>query len=444
MRLTLKAPASKSVSHRAAIAAALAPGSSRLQNLLFSQDLEHTLACLQTLGAKLQKDQAGVIVEGLVPGRAAARSQPLELDVGESGTTCRLLTPISALTGSRVLIQGQGRMHERPIAELANSLQELGCEFQWQEKPGYPPFVLDGQNLHGSQTAISLEQSSQYLSGLLLMGPMLPQGLQIRIQGQKAVSWPYVSLTLKVMQDFGCPAQVLLQDAAGRMQESSLQQMQDIQPGRTLFRVPAGKYQARDYEVEGDWSNASYLLAAGLFLPQGILVQGLDPDSGQGDRSFLDILTRMGARVSSTAQGIIAEPGSLQGAQLDMGSCPDLVPTVAVLASLAQGASRISNVAHLRLKESDRLQALAQEIAKTGAGVELKADGLQIQPVNRLPLERRIEFCTYGDHRLAMSLSLYELAGLSLSLDDPDCVGKSFPEFWTAWKKIKQVLRQDG
>jgi 3-phosphoshikimate 1-carboxyvinyltransferase len=220
--------------------------------------------------------------------------------------------------------------------------------------------------------------------------------------------------------------------------------MQDIQPGRTIFRVPAGKYQARNYEVEGDWSNASYLLAAGLFLPQGILVQGLDPSSGQGDRSFLEILTRMGARFSSTAQGIIAEPGSLQGAQLDMGSCPDLVPTVAVLASLAQGASRISNVAHLRLKESDRLQALAQEIAKTGAGVELKADGLQIQPVNRLPLERRIEFCTYGDHRLAMSLSLYELAGLSLSLDDPDCVGKSFPEFWTAWKKIKQVLRQDG
>lgn len=442
MRLTLKAPASKSVSHRAAIAAALAPGRSRLQNLLFSQDLEHTLACLEELGAKVQNSPSGVLIEGLTPGQAlAAGHEPLELDVGESGTTCRLLTPIAALTGSRVLIQGKGRMHERPIAELADSLQELGCEFEWLGEPGYPPFVLDGQNLQGGATAISLEQSSQYLSGLLLMGPMLSQGLQIKIQGQKTVSWPYVSLTLKVMQDFGCPVQVLLQDATGQLQESSLQQMRDIQPGRTFFRVFAGEYQALDYEVEGDWSNASYLLAAGQFLPQGVLVQGLDPNSGQGDRSFLDILSRMGARVNSTEQGISVDPGSLQGAQLDMGSCPDLVPTVAVLASLADGASSISNVAHLRLKESDRLQALAQEIAKTGSEVELRSDGLNIKPMQGLPLEKEIEFCTYGDHRLAMALSLYELTGLDFSLDDPYCVQKSFPDFWTVWASIRQELR---
>ncbi|MFW5932126.1 MAG: 3-phosphoshikimate 1-carboxyvinyltransferase [Desulfohalobiaceae bacterium] len=441
MRLTLKAPASKSVSHRAAIAAALAPGRSSLGNLLYSQDLQRTLACLQSLGARIEQTPTELLIDGLAPGGAPAADQtPLELDVGESGTTCRLLTPIAALSSRRVLLKGRGRMHERPIAELSSSLEELGCKFQWLGQPGYPPFILDGRDLHGGRTAISLEQSSQYLSGLLLLGPMLHQGLEIAIQGEKAVSWPYAALTLKVMQDFGCNVEVLLQDQAGKLQPTSPQELQDIVPGQTLFRVPAGQYSPREYQVEGDWSNASYLLAAGLFLPRGIEVQGLDPESGQGDRNFLHILAKMGAQAKTTSQGVLLEPCSLQGAELDMGSCPDLVPTVAVLASMAQGATRISNVAHLRLKESDRLQALAQEIVKTGAGVKLRQDGLDIQPVDELPLTGRVSFHTYGDHRLAMSLSIFELAGLEVELDQPGCVDKSFPEFWTAWGKIRQEL----
>ncbi|MFP4392933.1 MAG: 3-phosphoshikimate 1-carboxyvinyltransferase [Desulfohalobiaceae bacterium] len=441
MSLTLQAPASKSVSHRAAIAAALAPGRSTLQNMLSSQDLQHTLACLQALGAKLENTSAGITVNGFVPEtRPGTGQELLKLDVGESGTTCRLLTPIAALKRARIRIHGRGRMHERPIAELAHSLQELGCEFEWLGEPGYPPFVLNGQNLHGGRTAISLEQSSQYLSGLLLMGPMLHQGLEIAVQGEKAVSWPYAALTLKVMQDFGCRVQIFSRNRAGHLQQTSLQELQDIVPGQTVFRVPAGEYIPREYRVEGDWSNASYLLAAGLFLPGGVLVQGLDPASGQGDRAFLDILTQMGARLEILEHGVQVLPGSLQGASLDMGPCPDLVPTVAVLASLAQGPSRISNVAHLRLKESDRLQALAQEIVKTGAGVELQPDGLAIAPLQNLALQEQIKFNTYGDHRLAMSLSLYQLAGIELTLDQPECVGKSFPDFWKLWESIRQEL----
>ncbi len=439
MCLSLQAPASKSVSHRAAIAAALAPGRSFLHNILQSQDLERTLHCLQALGASIEADQDPAAIQGMQQEQTAGpTSSPVQLDVGESGTTCRLLTPIAALQSRPVQISGRGRMHERPIAELARSLEYLGCSFTWLQNQGYPPFIIQGHNLQGGSTEISLEQSSQYLSGLLLMAPALPRGLEIAVQGQKAVSWPYVALTIKVMQDFGCPMRILSLDQNQDWRETSLEQLQDIQPGRIMFQVPPGQYQAQEYQVEGDWSNASYLLATGLFLPRGILVQGLDPRSGQGDRVFLDILEKMGAKIRYAGSGLQVMPGVLQGARLDMGDCPDLVPTVAVLASLARGQTQINNVAHLRLKESDRLQALAQEIEKTACQVHLMPDGLVLDPGQKLEQGSKINFSTYSDHRLAMSLSLYELAGLQVILDDPQCVHKSYPDFWLAWAKIKQ------
>ncbi len=443
MTLTLQAPASKSVSHRAAIAASLAPGRSMLRNMLQSQDLERTLHCLQALGAGIEKHSEGIAVQGLQQAKSQYSSlTPLKLDVGESGTTCRLLTPIAALTRISVEISGRGRMHERPIAELAKSLEDLGCEVNWLQNQGYPPFIIQGRNLQGGNTSINLEQSSQYLSALLLLGPMLAQGLQISIQGHKAVSWPYAALTIRVMQDFGCLVRVLNPDQNQNYEQTRLEDMQEILPGQTIFQVPAGRYQARDYQVEGDWSNASYLLAAGLFLPRGVVVQGLDTQSSQGDRIFLDILDQMGADIQAIERGLQVKPGTLHGAELDMGTCPDLVPTVAILASMAQGATSISNVAHLRLKESDRLQALAQEIVKTGARVELKPDGIDIQPARKPCRETKLMFSTYGDHRLAMALSLYALAGFDFTMDDQDCVQKSFPEFWSVWEKIRHEFQQ--
>jgi len=444
MPVQIDAPPSKSVSHRTALAAALAPGQSRLFNVLSSQDISRTLSCLSALGARVQSDQDPIALTGLglnAPDGPQA-NEPVDLDVGESGTTCRLITPIAALTGRTCTIHGQGRMHDRPIGALTRVLELLGVAFTWHGREGYPPFTLSSSGLNGGEVDISLEESSQFLSGLLLAGPLARSPLTIGVSGDKAVSWPYVALTLQVMQDFGVAPRVQTR-VLDHWQDTPWTDITAVHPGRVRFLLEPGSYLPREAHVEGDWSNASYLIASGLFLPQGVRVRNLNCQSLQGDRKFLDILAAMGAHPVCHGSSATLSPSPLAGADLDMGSCPDLVPTVAVLASLAQGQSRIVNVAHLRLKESDRLQALATEIAKTGCRVELLGDGLHIEP-GAHPRGRQIDFTTYGDHRLAMSLSLYGLAGVEVRLDNPDCVQKSFPSFWKTWDTIAQAGRDRG
>jgi 3-phosphoshikimate 1-carboxyvinyltransferase len=424
------------------LAAALAPGESRLFNVLSSQDITRTLSCLSALGAKIRREQDHIALTGLdlsAPDGAQA-TEPVDLDVGESGTTCRLITPIAALTGQACTIHGQGRMHDRPIGALTRVLEQLGVAFAWHGREGYPPLTLSSSGLNGGEVDISLEESSQYLSGLLLAGPLARSPLTIGVSGDKAVSWPYVALTLQVMQDFGVAPRVQTR-IMDHWQDTPWTDITAVHPGRIRFLLQPGSYTPREAHVEGDWSNASYLIASGLFLHRGVRVRNLNCQSLQGDRKFLDILAAMGAHPICQGSSATLSPSPLTGADLDMGSCPDLVPTVAVLASLADGRSRIRNVAHLRLKESDRLQALATEISRTGCRVELQEDGLLIEPGPH-PRGRRIDFTTYGDHRLAMSLSLYGLAGVGVRLDNPDCVQKSFPSFWKTWDTIVQAGRE--
>lgn len=442
MPVQVDAPSSKSVSHRTALAAAMAPGQSTLFNVLSSQDIQRTLACLSALGADIAGEPEEVTINGLT-GLGSGQPQstePADLDVGESGTTCRLITPIAALTGRDCTIHGRGRMHERPIGALTRVLEQLGVAFTWHGREGYPPFTLSSSGLNGGDVSISLEESSQYLSGLLLAAPLAGGPLTIAISGDKAVSWPYVALTLQVMRDFGISPRVQTR-TQDRWQDTPWEAITAVRPGEIRFLTQPGTYAPRSIKVEGDWSNASYLIASGLFLPQGVRVESLNCESLQGDRAFLDILKTMGASPACHGSSVTLLPASLVGAELDMGSCPDLVPTVAVLASLAAGPTRISNVAHLRLKESDRLQALATEIVKTGCRVDLCRDGLIIEP-GPAPDGQDIAFATYGDHRLAMSLSLYGLAGVTVRLDDPSCVGKSFPAFWTTWERIAETGRE--
>ncbi|MFW6415062.1 MAG: 3-phosphoshikimate 1-carboxyvinyltransferase [Thermodesulfobacteriota bacterium] len=432
---SITAPPSKSVSHRAAIAAALSRGESRLFNMLDSDDINRTLECLQSLGTVITGDKdKGLSVQGggLLFG---SRGRTVDLNVGESGTTCRLLTPVAALAGDPCRIHGEGRMHERPVGELAEVLQAQGAEIEWLQNRGYPPFIISSKGLFGGEMQISLEQSSQFLSGLLLAAPFAETRSTIHISGDKVVSWPYVALTLQVMEQFGAYAKPQVLQGSD-WEDVDRDADPEITPGRIRFQVDPCDYKARDYTVEGDWSNASYFLAAGILLPNGLELHNLLADSIQGDRAILEILSRMGAEITGNAGSIFVQPGRLYGADLDMGICPDLVPTVAVMASLADTPSRIRNVHHLRFKESDRLSALASEISKTGCDINVTADGLEIQPK---PLERgnEIHFTTYGDHRIAMSLSLYELAGIKVNLDQPECVQKSFPDFWEKWKMIK-------
>ena len=446
----VQAPASKSLSHRALIAAALATGESRLSGVLESQDTARTMGCLTACGAGFARIGAGeYLVQGMAHGPQGGIGEPADLNVGESGTTCRLLAGVVAAGQGRFRLHGEGRMHQRPLGEPARALASQGVQFHWEGKPGYPPVVIEPSaeigGLPGGEIDVRLEESSQYLSGILLAAPLARTPLTIAVSGTKAVSWPYVSLTLQTMQDFGVPAVVetLQNGVFAPVEHTSVTR---AEPGKLRFRIAPALYQARTLLVEGDWSNASYFLAAGAVGSAPVRVAGLRQGSLQGDRAILDILARMGARVawdstggveavlvSGPADGILR--GALHGIDVDMGACPDLVPTVAVAACFAKGVTTIRNVAHLRIKESDRLEALATEIAKTGCGTKMFADGLTITPT---PLKRgqRIVFDTRGDHRLAMGPALFALGGIDAAFDNPACVAKSFPGFWDQWKAV--------
>jgi 3-phosphoshikimate 1-carboxyvinyltransferase len=433
----LKAPSSKSMSHRALLVAGLADGLSRLGNILFSDDLSHTRMCLQAIGAEIFESGPDLMVKGVGGRISAAPGEKVLLDVGESGTTCRLLAAIVAGGKGEFEIKGRGRMHQRPVKSLDTALSPQGVVFKYSGLDGCPPLVISSQSLPGGEINISLDDSSQYLSGILLASTMAGDETVINITGQKVVSWPYVNLTLQIMEEFGYVPEIQFFENS-QWKTARPSEIRQVEPGKLRFIVRPMTFPARDYHVEGDFSNASYLLASGAVGHKPVLVQGLNPDSRQGDKAILEILEKMGAVVEKNDQGILVQKRELRGIELDMGSCPDLVPTVAVLASMASGTTRISNVAHLKIKESDRLKGVYNEISRTGCRCELLDDGLIISPAGiQGPME--IEFLTYDDHRMAMSLSLYELTGIKAVLDNPGCVNKSFPGFWDEWEKVRRA-----
>lgn len=438
-RIEVQAPPSKSLSHRAVIAASLAVGESRLHGVLESQDLERTRACMQAAGAHIERLAPGQYhitgANGTPAGGSVDTTGPVEIDVGESGTTCRLLTAVLAVGTGDFRIFGRGRMHERPIAELVDVLRQKGATVDYLEQEGCPPLLLRASGLLGGEAEISMEESSQYLSGLLLAAPLARRPLTVAVGGEKAVSWPYVGLTLQTMELFGAESQLeVLRDDTWQLED--WRGRQQVVPGRMRFRVPYGMYLGRELTVEGDWSNASYFLAAGALGPQPVTVRNLSPDSQQGDKAILEILKKMGAAVVWEQGAVTVMPSPLRGVGLDMGACPDLVPTVAVLAAFANGETQIGNVAHLRIKESDRLEAVAGILRQAGAEVQVLSDGLQIDPLLQDP-DLSAPFSACDDHRMAMSASLLGLKkGRQVRLDNPDCVAKSFPGFWELWESV--------
>ena len=281
---------------------------------------------------------------------------------------------------------------------------------------------------------------------------MGPAPLSVTLGGQKAVSWPYVGLTLQCLTDYGIRFEVQTRQQAGAAWEllppGAWRELKAALPGCLRVTVHPGAYQAGDYTVEGDWSGASYLLAAGALGLRPVRVEGLRTDSLQGDRAMLEILQRMGARMRLTPDSVTVYPSALHGVELDMGDCPDLVPTVAVLAACAQGSTRISNVAHLRFKESDRISAPAQELAKAGVGIDQLTDGMLVHGLagrgNGKPafprLPQGVALSAHNDHRIAMSLALLGLRQPEVKirdlLDDPMVVRKSFPQFWNIWEHL--------
>lgn len=441
--IVVNAPASKSLSHRTLIAGSLANGECVISGLLDSDDIKRTRGCLEACGAKFEATDGGAVrvfgmENGPKGGNADGRNpeaEPHEMYMHESGTTCRLMTAVAAAGKGTFHIHGAPRMHERPMKELVESLGHMGVKFSFEGEKGFLPFVMDTKGYGKKAVSISLEESSQYLSGLLLGAPLSKREILINVTGKKAVSWPYVALTLQIMEDFKAGFSVeIMKD--GRWEEVPWRSIRQVEPGAFRILVQPTGYDATNYRVEGDWSNSSYFFAAGAIGKKPVKVTGVHADSLQGDRAIIDILAQMGAGLNVTAdKGITIYPRKLRGVNIDMGKCPDLVPTVAVVAAHAVSPTTIRNVAHLRIKECDRLAACAEQISKTGCKVEQLEDGIKILPAT-INSGTSIDFETYGDHRIAMSMSLFELSGIYPNLDNPACVGKSFPGFFEEWDKV--------
>ncbi|GAB6113742.1 3-phosphoshikimate 1-carboxyvinyltransferase [Desulfomicrobium salsuginis] len=433
--IDITAPSSKSLSHRALICAALAEGESLLEGVLDSQDLTRTAQCLRQLGALIEPRGEKLFVRG-TGGRALPdASGVISMNVGESGTTCRLMAGVVTAIPGAYRIHGEGRMHDRPVRHLTDALIQQGVDVTFEEKDGFPPVVLTSRGLAGGEATINLEQSSQYLSGLLLAAPLAAGPTVIRLMGRSVASWPYVALTLDSMARFGVPVG-LERRTAGGWTPCTHVGAANLPPVDIRLVVHPAPYRSGAMRVEGDWSNASYFLAAGAAGKAPVRIAGLNRYSAQGDRFMLDILERMGGRVKWEGDAVTVFPSTLRGAKIDMNACPDIVPTVAAMAAFATGETVISGAAHLALKECDRIQGPVTELSKAGVAIEARPDGMVIRGTGTLP-QRSVDLCTYGDHRMAMSLSLLELAGIAVRLDTPGCVAKSFPGFWAVWAKIR-------
>jgi 3-phosphoshikimate 1-carboxyvinyltransferase len=404
----VRVPGSKSYTHRTLIAAALAQGQSQVLEPLQSQDTLLTLAALNQMGINSWEANGNFWIQG-TGGRLNAPPQPIEL--ANSGTSMRLLTGIVAIGRGRFVLQGSPRMHQRPIAELLVALRQLGVDACSLGDNGCPPVAVTGQDLSGGPVSIDCGVSSQYLSSLLLMGPLTRQGLDIEVVNGP-VSKPYVDMTVDILEQFGVHLQ---------------------REGHTRFRVPGGQcYRSGTYRVEPDGSQAGYFWSAAALTGARIKVMGLSPSSRQGDVRLAEVLARMGCQVSQEADGIAVTGAPLQGVVVDMGDMPDQVPTLAVVAAFARGTTVIRNVAHLRDKESDRLGAVCTELTKMGIQAHSSATGLTIE--GGRPKGAVID--TYDDHRIAMSFAPAGLVVPGVWIADEGCVAKSFPTFWEVFESL--------
>ncbi len=401
-------PGSKSFTHRALIVSALADGESVLLNALRSEDTEHTAGALEKFGVPIFVGGDSIRVQGTGGNLKGAGEK---IYVGDSGTSMRFLTALAALKNGRTQLDGSERMRQRPMAELLEALNDLGVRAYSVEGNGFPPVVVESRGLMGGVARIQGGESSQFLSGLLLVAPYARGDVRIEVIDRLA-SRSYVDITLEVMSAFGVGVQ---------------------RAGDHSFFVRAGqRYRPQEYRVEGDASNASYFFAAAAVTRGRVRVENFRPASVQGDAGFLGILEEMGCEVKRGGNFGEVRGKELQGIEVDMNTMPDLVPTLAVTAAFAQGNTVMKNIGHLRLKESDRIAALAGELVKMGVRVESGEDWLKVKGGKA----RGAEIETYNDHRLAMSFAIAGLAVPGVKIQGEGCVAKSFPGFWETLEKL--------
>ncbi len=404
---TIAVPGSKSLTQRALIAAALANGRSRLLGPLNSEDTDYTSTALGQMGITVlkEKDEWQVAGNG---GKIATPSS--EIYLGNNGTATRFLTSVAALGLGLFTIDGEERMRERPIGPLMAALAGWGVDIRSVAGTACPPLIINSHGLQGGETILPEGKSSQYLSSLLLVAPYAAQPAILQVKGE-VLSKPYVAMTLSVMADFGIEV--------------------DCNQDFSRFIIPQGCYRAMDYEIEGDASNASYFWAAAAITAGRVTVSNVPVPSLQGDAGLVPLLARMGCNINREDGGGITVQGRerLEGITVDMGDMPDVVPTLAVVAAFAQGKTVINNIAHLRIKECDRLSAVVTELTRMGARVEEQQDSMIIHGDGGAGLHGAV-IDTYKDHRMAMSFAVAGLKVAGVQISNEGCVGKSFPDFW--------------
>lgn len=400
---TIDVPGSKSIVNRALICAALADGDSRIAPTAPGRDTQAMLECLAALGVPVHVEDRTIVVHGCA---GHVRGGPT-VSARLAGTTSRFITAMAALGTETTTVTGDDALRRRPIGPLVQALRSLGARVESLDPDGGLPIAVRRGDLHGGTVEMRGDVSSQFLSALMLIGPLLDGGLTIAVTG-RPVSVPYLHITASVMRAFGVEAV-------------------SVEPSR--IQVRRGRYRATDYLVEPDASSASYPLAAAAICGGEVRVPGLGPHCLQGDIGFIGVLDAMGCQVRQDASGVtVRGTGRLRGIAIDLQDMSDLVPSVAALAVFADSPTTITGVGFIRHKESDRIGDLAAGLRELGCVVVESPDGLRIEPAGTM---RGREMPTHHDHRLAMAWSLIALRVAGMSVDDPDVVAKSWPEWWS-------------
>jgi len=408
---TVRVPGSKSLTQRALVVAALAEGKSTLCNALISEDTRYLMEGLRVLGAGVLDSESEITVIGT---GGEIQNPGKTIFLGNNGTALRFLTTVVSLGRGQFTLDGENRLRERPVGPLLDTLKTLGVTDISKDKKGYPPVTVESVGLSGGNVVLTDVESSQFISSLLIGASYARGDVEIQLKG-RTVSEPYIDMTLKVMKDFGVNA---------------------AREGQSRFSVRCGqRYLGRPYFIEGDASSASYFALAAALCRGRVRIENVNSRSFQGDIAFFDLIEASGSSViRDNPSSIEVVGGPLRGDTwtLDMGHMPDMVPTLAVLSAFRPGITVITNVTHLRIKESDRIASVVNELNRIGVHAKETDDGMVIE--GGRPHGADIE--TYNDHRIAMSFAVAGLVVPGMRITNKDCVGKSFPGFWDELKKI--------
>ena len=425
LNATVRVPGSKSLTNRALLIASLANGTTHLTNALFSDDSRYFAKALQTLGFDVQLDEVNhsMTVTGM-GGKIPARKA--ELFIGNAGTAARFLSAFLTLGNGEYVLDGEPRMRERPIGDLVEALEQLGCDIQpmqnaeckMQNGQICPPIKINASGLKGGKTKIAGDISSQFLSALLMVAPYSQNPIEITLSTDLN-SKPYVDMTISIMKDFGVEIE---------------------RSGYKSFKVSPSNYQLpiTNYPIESDASAASYFFAAPAICGGTVKVENISRNSVQGDVAFVDVLKQMGCTVEENDNSIlVTRNSSLHGVDIDMRDIPDTAQTLAAVAPFASSPTRIRGIASARVKETDRVHATCVELGRLGVRVEEHEDGMTIYPVEKM---RSASIQTYNDHRMAMAFSLIGLRFDGVTIENPSCVSKTFPNFF----EVLEELRTQG